>query len=96
MKSSFDLFNNLIYRNPNSKNKDNVTEAVITDFARNEDSFYYKFYVTWLSIGVRFLIPVLLLIIFNSLLIRQVSTNEIFNCRIQNQFDLPNRKRKIS
>ena len=81
MKSSFDL--TLSIKTLILKIKDNVTEAVITDFARDEHSFYYKFYVTWLSIGVRFLIPVLLLIIFNSLLIRQVSTNEISNCRIR-------------
>ena len=52
-----------------------MTEADTTDFAGDKDSFYYKFYVTWLSIGVRFIIPVLVLIIFNSLLIRQVSKN---------------------
>ena len=55
--------------------KDNVTKVDTTDFGGDKDSFYYKFYVTWLSIGVRFIIPVLLLIIFNSLLIRQVSKN---------------------
>ena len=58
------------------ENKGNISEANPSKLCRRNlpDSFYYRFYVIWLTFGIQFFLPLLCLITFNTLLIRQVLT----------------------
>ena len=53
--------------------RDNITSVVETDLAKDESGSYDKFYSTYGYAIIRFFLPMVILIVLNSLIVKQVS-----------------------